>query len=261
MNVLEEIVENKRAEIVELRRTTPLEALAGACRRLQHARRPFKALFEGRSDVLIAEIKPKSPSAGVLIEKDPLDIANMYGRSAADVVSVLTDNKYFGGTLDLLKQVRARVPQAVLRKDFIIDEYQVYESALAGADALLLIAAILTLEELKRFITLGESLNLDALVEVHGEEEVETAVATGASVIGINNRDLATLKTDLNVTQRLSPLIPSGIPFISESGFETTADIGRIRRLGARGLLVGTSILQSVDPVEKIAELKRALSN
>ena len=195
----------------------------------------------------------------MLITEPPLLIADLYAKSSADVVSVLTDKKYFGGEIGLLRQVRSRVPQTILRKDFIIDEYQVYETLLAGADAFLLIANILKVDELIRLIALGKKLGLEALVEVHDKIDVEKVLAAGAEVIGINNRDLQTLQVDLAVTERLAPLISKKIPVISESGIESADHVRRVRKAGVRGILVGTSILQSDDPVEKIHELKQAL--
>jgi indole-3-glycerol phosphate synthase len=258
MNVLDEIVAHKRLEIEALKILRPLEDLQKEADGFTGERRPFRRLFD-RGSVLVAEIKPKSPSEGVLITESPLDIADLYAKSSADVVSVLTDKKYFGGDIDLLRQVRSRVPQTILRKDFIIDGYQVYETALSGADAFLLIANILKVDEIIRLIALGKKLGLDSLVEVHNQVEVEKAIAAGAEVMGINNRDLQTLQVDLGATERLTPLISKKIPVISESGIESADDVQRVRKAGVRGILVGTSILQSNNPTEKIHELKQAL--
>lgn len=257
MDKLAEIIKYKRNEIEAQKRDIPIDITVSLERPV--SRRPFRELFD-KGAVLIAEIKPKSPSAGEIISIPPLTIADAYAKSDADALSVLTDKKYFGGDLDLLKAVRARVPQAVLRKDFIIDEYQVYETHLSGADAFLLIAAALDSAQLGDLITLGKTLRLDALVEVHDERDLEKAIESGADLIGINNRNLKTLETDLAVTERLAPRIPSEIPFISESGVETSEDVKRVRSCGARGILVGTSILRSGDYIEKISELKKALT-
>src|SRR3989338_536267 len=260
MNILDEIVANKRKEIEAAKKSTPLETLRYNAEKSAQLRRPFRELFaENKAGVLIAEIKPKSPSEGELIVGSPLDVANLYAKSSADVVSVLTDEKYFGGNIELLKSVRARVSQAVLRKDFIIDEYQVYETALSSADAFLLIAAILDSEKLASLIRLGDSLGLGMLVEVHDEEDLKKSIAANNSVLGINNRDLKTLKTDTAVTEKLMKQIPAGTACVSESGIDTTDDVRRVRALGVKGILVGTSILQSPDPLAKIAELKAAL--
>lgn len=258
MNILDEIVATKRTEIEVAKRAKSPAVIEEEARAQQQTRRPFRALFE-KGPVLVAEIKPKSPSAGELIPQDPLKVVELYAKSEADVISVLTDEKYFGGSIGLLKSVRELVPKTVLRKEFIIDEYQIYDTALSGADAFLLIASILTREELVSFIELGSSLGLDSLVEVHDEDDVEKALAARANVIGINNRDLKTLKIDLATTERLAKLIPSDIPVVSESGIKTADDVRRVRAASSRGILVGTSILRSENPIEKIAELKRAL--
>ena len=258
MNVLDEIVAKKREEIAAAKAVHPLEELQKDAGTFKVERRPFRKLF-AHGPVLIAEVKPKSPSAGELISQSPLEVAELYAKSEADAVSVLTDAPYFGGSLELLKEVCARVPQPVLRKDFIIDEYQVYETFLSGADAFLLIANILTEEEIMALMRLADALGLDYLVEVHDAEDVEMALRCGAELIGINNRDLKSLKIDIETTQNLLKYIPKNIPSVSESGIETAADVRKVREWGARGILVGTSILRSSDPFQKIQELKQAL--
>lgn len=258
MNVLVEIAETKRREIAALKAARSIESLRKEAENFQLERRPFRALFE-KVPVLIAEIKPRSPTAGELIADSPLEIADMYAKSDADVISVLTDVEYFGGSNELLENVRSRVPQAILRKDFIIDEYQVYETLLLKADAYLLIASILKKGELANLIELGTKLGLDTLVEVHDEEDVTKALGAGAKIIGINNRDLKTFKIDLATTKRLMKKIPKGISVVSESGIATPGDARRMRQCGIGGILVGTSVLQSTDPIQKINELKQAL--
>ncbi len=259
MNVLDEIVAAKRLEIEVTKTAHPLEVLVKEAGTLKRERRPFTDLFKGESGALIAEIKPKSPSAGLLIDHSPLETADLYAKSEADAISVLTDSKYFGGSLELLKEVRARAPQAILRKDFIVDEYQVYETFISGADAYLLIANIVSTEKLTALLGLGAALGLDTLTEVHDEADLEKAIEAGAELIGINNRDLKTLEVDLAMTERLMRKVPKGIPVISESGISTPAQVRQVRAWGVRGILVGTSILQSSDPLEKITELKHAL--
>ena len=258
MTILDEIVAKKRLEIEAIKAARPLEVLQKEAESFKTERRSFRKLFD-RGSVLIAEIKPKSPSEGMLITEPPLDIADLYAKSSADVISVLTDKPYFGGDIELLKRVKARVPQAILRKDFIVDEYQVYETLLSGADAFLLIANILKGDELIHLIDLGKKLHMNSLVEVHNQIEVAKALAAGSEVIGINNRDLQTLQVDLAVTETLTHLIPKKIPMINESGIENAEDVRRVRKAGARGILVGTSILKSSDPLAKIHELKQAM--
>ncbi len=262
MSVLDEIVLKKRIEIESVKAARPLESLQEEAGRYTLDRRPFLDLFiASEKTVLIAEIKPKSPSAGQLIAESPLATADLYAKSEADAISVLTDLEYFGGSLELLCEVRSRVPQAIFRKDFIVDEYQIYEALLAGADAFLLIAHILEQHELAKFLALGTTLGLDTLVEVHDEEDLGKALDAGAEIIGINNRDLGTLEIDIHTTERLAKLIPAGTPLVSESGISSVADVRKVQEWGARGILVGTSILQSENPLKKIAELKAALAS
>ena len=258
MNVLDEIVANKRLEVERAIAAQPLASLEKEALAFKTERRPFRALFD-KGAVLIAEIKPRSPSAGQLIMRPPQEVAEWYAKSDADAISVLTDEKYFGGSLELLKQVRAVAPQAILRKDFIVEEYQVYETFLSGADAFLLIANTLHVEELARLVALGKRLGLEALVEVHDEEDMRKALDAKAEIIGINNRDLKTLEVDLATTERLIKLVPEGIPAVSESGIESVGDVRKVRGWGVRGILMGTAILQSSDPLGKIHELKKAL--
>jgi indole-3-glycerol phosphate synthase len=256
MNILDSILEHKRSEIAAAKARISLSQLRA--RPFAGTRPPFRKLFDTGS-VVIAEIKPKSPSAGELIHQSPLAVADLYARSAADAVSVLTDAKYFGGSLTLLSEVREHLPQPLLRKEFIVDEYQIYETAATPASAFLLIAAALTAHELRRFTELGRSLGLDALVEVHNEPELQKALDAGADLIGINNRNLQTLEIDLAVTEQLLPRIPSHIPVVSESGLQSSADVARVRSAGARGILVGTSVLRSSDPTGMINSFKAAL--
>jgi len=258
MNVLEEIVAAKREEIAIAKAARPQAELEKEAASYQTNRRPFKQLFE-RGTALIAEIKPKSPAKGELIGGSPLDIADLYEKSEADAISVLTDERFFGGSIELLKQVRARVHQPILRKDFIVDEYQIYETLLSGADAFLLIADVLTAENMTKLMSMGTALGLDYVLEVHDKEDIEMALNTGAELLGINNRDLKSLEIDISTTEKLLKHVPKNIPVISESGIETAADVRRVRSWGVRGILVGTSILQSSDPLEKIRELKAAL--
>lgn len=246
-------------ELETLKAIRPLKSLQEEAGNFKPEKRPFRALFE-KGRVLMVEIKPRSPSVENLISDSPLSIADLYAKSNADVISVLTDAKYFGGSVELLRQVRARVPQAILRKDFIVDEYQVYETFLLPADAYLLIASLLTDSELAHLIKLGASLGLDALVEVRDEKDIAKALRAGACIIGINNRDLMTFYTDISVTEKLMKSMPQNTFVISESGIMTPKDAERVRKCGISGILVGTSVLLSKDPVKMINELKEALT-
>lgn len=260
MNVLDRIVQTKKSEIHALQMAMPIEEVMAAATSAPSTRHPFRALFDTQN-VLIAEVKPKSPSAGTLIESSPLETAEIYAQSEADAISVLTDKEYFGGSLQLLDKVSEIVTQPILRKDFIIDPYQVYETALTDASAFLLIAAILSADEMRNLRSLGKQFGLDTITEVHTEAELETALESDADLIGINNRNLQTLEIDLAMTERLASQIPASIPFISESGIENAVDVARVRAAGAKGILVGTSILRASDPLAAVTSLSRALKN
>lgn len=203
---------------------------------------------------LIAEIKRASPSKGVIREDfDPLRIAEQYHEAGADALSVLTDTPYFQGKPEHLTDARTRVPLPVLRKDFIIDTYQIYESRVLGADAILLIVAALPDRALLFDLrTLAESLEMDALVEVHDEWELETAVESGATLIGVNNRDLRTFDVSLETTLRLLRYFPNEATCVSESGIETADDVRRLHAAGVHALLVGETLMRAADPVATV---------
>ncbi len=210
---------------------------------------------------LIAEVKKASPSAGVICKDfDPVRIARQYEAAGADCLSVLTDEKFFQGSLEYLKQIRATVKLPLLRKDFIIDERQILEAVEWGADAILLITAILSDAQLKHFHTLATEAGLAALVEVHDEAELERALAAGANLIGVNNRDLKTFKVDLGTTERLADRLrkaPGGAEkiLVAESGIHTRADVQRLAQCGAQAILVGESLMKHADIQSKVAEL------
>lgn len=257
MDILFKIKHHKLIEIKRLKTKLPLKELK--TRVLAHHRpiRSFAKILSGKNAMsVIAEIKSKSPSAGRLIKGSPLSVAKLYAKSKADAVSVLTDKKYFGGSIKLIKQIKQIVNRPVIRKDFIVDEYQVYESASAGADAVLLIAAILSKGRLKSLYALAKSLGLDSLVEIHDEKDLKKALAAGAEIIGINNRDLKIMKTDLNTTVKLIKSIPKNKIVISESGIESPEQVKFLRKIGVRAILVGTSILKSKNPIKLINNFK-----
>lgn len=205
---------------------------------------------------IIAEVKKASPSKGVIrSDFSPLEIAKSYEGSGAAALSVLTEEKFFHGSLSYLTLIKDKVGIPVLRKDFILDEFQVYESRAAGADAVLLIVNILDKVDLKRFIELTKTLGMAPLVEVHTEVELTAALEAGADIIGINNRDLTTFTTDIETTRRLAPLVPDGRIVISESGINNRDDIMELKRLGVSAFLVGTALMREVDEAKKLREL------
>ena len=261
MNILTNIIAHKKKELaLQKRRLSPakMRALAAACR---VARRSFRKALEGKPFALIAEVKLKSPSRGTLSRATAESVAKLYAKSGAAAVSVLTDKRYFNGSLENLMKVRAICPEPVLRKDFLIDPYQVYESYLAGADAVLLIVAALSERKLAELLRLTEKLGMDALVEVHSEAELSRAHKAGARIIGINNRDLKTLTVDLGTTETLMKSARKGRIYVSESGIGSEHDALRVRTAGVRAILVGSSIVTARNPRAKIRELSLPTSS
>ena len=254
--ILERILAAKREEVARRRQATPLAALVDAAKAQAPARGFRQALARPGPVRIIAEVKRRSPSKGALREDlDPAALARAYHMGGADAVSVLTDEPFFGGSAADLEAARAAVPLPVLRKDFIIDPYQVYEARAWGADAVLLIAAALREDQLRELLTLAGELGMDALVEVHTAGELEMALATGAQLIGINNRDLRTFITRLEVTLELAAKIPPGPVVVSESGIQSRADVERLAAAGVHAILVGESLVKSPDPLQAVAGL------
>jgi indole-3-glycerol phosphate synthase len=244
MNVLSEIVARKRERVREAKnRANP------------HA---FRRALQKDGINIIAEFKRRSPSKGVIREgANPSEIARAYEAGGAVAMSVLTEEDYFAGSLDDLCQVKSTVNLPVLRKDFIVDEYQVYESAAAGADAILLIVAALDDERLARLRGLAEDeLQMDALVEVHSSDEMKRAVACGAKLIGVNNRDLRTFEVSLETSLSLAREAPSEALFISESGLNNSADLRRLYDAGYRGFLIGETLMRAEDPAAALRSFR-----
>ena len=257
MSFLDAIVRDKRAELEERRGAVPRASLEARCRPLPPPRDLEEALRPRAGGVrLIAEVKKASPSRGVLAEAlDPVALARQYARHGADAISVLTDAKYFQGSLEGLTAIRGAVEVPLLRKDFTLDEYQLWEARAAGADAVLLIVAILEPAQLRDLLQSAKGLNLSALVECHTSAEVETALAAGAGIVGLNNRDLRTFETRLETTLELLPLIPPGPIVVSESGFFTGAEVRRVVTAGVHAVLVGEGLVRTPDVGAKIREL------
>jgi indole-3-glycerol phosphate synthase len=253
MNLLSEIVSSKRRRVDQAKKLVSLEQMRALAAEAHEDAKPhalLKALSDESKINIIAEFKRRSPSKGeIRRDADPLIIARAYESAGAAAVSVLTEEDYFGGSLDDLRAVRETVSLPILRKDFIFDEYQAYESAAAGTDAVLLIVAALDDEVLVRLRRIIEDdLGMDALVEVHTADEMKRANTCGAKIIGVNNRDLQTFTVSLETSVQLAPLAPKGSTLISESGIGTAADIGCLRAIGYRGLLIGESLMRADDP-------------
>ena len=253
--ILDDIVAVKRREVADGKKATPLAVLETTIGEMPPTRDFRRALADGAC-AIIAEVKRRSPSRGVIrADFDPVVIAGEYEKNGAAAVSVLTDATFFGGSNGDLTAVKKAISLPVLRKEFIIDPWQIHETRAIGADALLLIAAILEESELREYRELAASLGLASLVEVHDRRELETALAVGAEIIGINNRDLKTFQVDLGTTLRLRREIPSGTKVISESGIRTAEEVRRLKDAGIDGILVGEILMRASDPGTKIREL------
>ena len=260
--ILDEIVRWKRQEIAHLKHLRPLEEVvddAASAPSLPDLATALRA--PGVS--LIAEVKQASPSRGVLrADVDPARLAATYAAHGASAVSVLTDRRYFQGKLGHLSAVKSALsrrqpPLPVLRKDFIVDPYQVYEARAAGADAILLIVAALQPGELDDLYRLTRNLGMSALVEVHDEDELDLALRIGPRIIGVNNRDLRTFEVSLDTTARLRPFVPDEVVLVSESGVHTRADVERLAAIGADAVLVGEALVRADDVGRKVQELVR----
>jgi len=251
VTVLDEILAEKRRELEAAQARVAPAALAARARATSAPTRGFRRalLARGAGPRVIAELKRRSPSKGeIRPDFDPVAIARAYEAGGAAALSVLTDERFFGGSLAILEQVRAATRLPLLRKDFVLDAYQIDEARVAGADAVLLIVAALAPAEVARLREHAVGLGLDVLVEIHDEAELDVAKGAGADLIGINNRDLRTFETDLGVTERLAKRVPEGALVVAESGIHSRADLARLERAGAAAFLVGESLMREPDP-------------
>lgn len=256
--ILDKIVADVLTELEGKKKRLPLRELEKMALK-QPPALDFAAVLRGDSVRLIAEVKKASPSKGVIREDfNPVDIARIYAENGAAAISVLTETKYFLGSLDYLRPIKKELvdkPVPLLRKDFIIDPYQVYEARAYGADSLLLIAAILKPDKLSAFLQLSHKLGMMCLVEVHNEPELEIALNSKAKIIGINNRDLNTFSVDLNTTAKIRALIPSNHIVVSESGIKTREDMKKLKNWGVDAALIGEALMSAPDIAAQLKEL------
>lgn len=256
--ILDEIMAYRRQELPKDKRSVPLADLR-ALASVAEPPRNFRQALKQPGVTLIAECKKASPSKGLMVPNyDPVALAKDYESAGAGAISVLTDRRYFQGSLSDLRDVKEAVKVPVLRKDFIFDPYQLYESRAAGADAVLLIASVLQGGELIDLLSLTRELKMEALVEVHHAQELERVLSLKPRVMGINNRNLQTFKVDFENTRRLRALIPEEIAAVAESGIKTADDVAKMAELGVDAMLVGQSLVKSGDPFAKAKELVRA---
>ena len=254
--MLDEIVATKQLEVEEAKGRLPFEDLKAHLASYMPERSFRKSINVPGKLSLIAEIKRKSPSKGMLRERfDPIRLGQEMERAGASALSVLTDEAYFGGSLDYLRDVKTFTGVSVLRKDFIVDSYQVYEAAFYQADAVLLIIRVLTDEQLFQCMQAADKLGIEPLVEVHSEQELKIALSAGAHVIGINHRDLRTFKVDTTLTEKLISKIPAGKTVVAESGLQKPEEVKRMKELGVHAVLIGEALMTSPDPAAKIKEL------
>ncbi len=255
--ILARIVDHKRAEPAPtLAQRAEIERRAAERAATPALHRDFRAALTRTRPAILAEIKKASPSQGIFADRfDPASIARTYARGGAAALSVLTDREFFQGSLSDLEAARSAVEIPVLRKDFTIDEFQIVEAAAHGADAILLIAALLGESEMRRFRELAAGFGIAALVEVHDADELDAALASGAEIIGVNNRNLHTFEVALETSLRLAAKIPAGIVKVSESGIHSSADIRRLSAAGYHAFLVGEHLMKSSDPAAALREL------
>ncbi|TET52744.1 MAG: indole-3-glycerol phosphate synthase TrpC [Anaerolineales bacterium] len=253
--ILDEIVAWKREEVARAKSERPLELVREQAAQASPVR-DFEAAMRARGVSLVAEVKRASPSKGLLRpDLDPASLAREYESSGASAISVLTDERFFQGHLDHLRDVRQSAELPVLRKDFLLESYQVFEARAAGADAVLLITAALEQGELEDMLRIATDLGMAALVEAHDEREMERALSAGPRIIGVNNRDLRTFVVDLATTERLRSMVPEDVLLIAESGIRTRADVERMVAVGVDAVLVGEALLRSADVGAKVREL------
>ena len=265
MDILHEIAEKTKERIAEKEREIPLSEIRSEAEKMPaNTRFPFEGalkLYVGNpklSDVVfICEVKKASPSKGIIAEDFPyLQIAQDYEKAGAAAISCLTEPFWFKGSDNYLREIAANVNIPVLRKDFTVNDYMIYEAKTLGASAVLLICSILSEQQLSEYLGLAHSLGLSALVEAHNEAEIETAVKIGAKIIGVNNRDLKTFNVDVNNAAHLRDLVPRDRIFVSESGVKTAEDVENIRKYGANAVLIGETLMRAPDKKAKLDELR-----
>ena len=258
--ILDDIVEKRREQLEREKENFPLEDMKEMALNSRRVSLDFKAALKADGISIISEVKKASPSRGIISEDfRPTEQAKAYEEAGADAISCLTEEHFFKGADKYLADIRASVNLPILRKDFIFDEYQIYEAKVLGADAVLLIAAILSEVKLLKLSRLAASLGLFCLTEVHNEEELQKVIRCKCDIIGINNRDLKTFHVDLNTTKRLAKLVPYDAVLVSESGMKNGDDIKEVKEYGADAVLIGETLMRSGDIKNTINELRGSL--
>lgn len=256
--ILDEIAEKTKERVAEQKKHISLEEMKEKAEKMEkNTGFPFKRALQTEDIAFICEVKKASPSKGVIAEDFPyVEIAKEYEEAGAAAISVLTEPYYFQGSNTYLTEITQNVHIPVLRKDFTVDEYMIYEAKVIGASCILLICAILDQKTLNQYLELAHSLGLSVIVEAHDEEEVKMALASGAKIIGVNNRDLKTFTVDINNSARFRKMVPEDVVFISESGIKTAQDIQKLRENGTNAVLIGETFMRSSDKKKALQELR-----
>ncbi|MBR4777951.1 MAG: indole-3-glycerol phosphate synthase TrpC [Lachnospiraceae bacterium] len=257
MNILEEIASYAKLRVAEAKKQISLDEMAQKALSMQKGDFAFEKVLSKPGLSFICECKKASPSKGIIAEDFPyLDIAKEYETAGADAISVLTEPKWFLGKNEYLKEISVAVDIPIIRKDFTVDEYMIYEAKVLGASAVLLIVSILSTEQIKKYIGICDELGLSALVECHDAAEIETAVSCGARIIGVNNRNLKDFSVDIELSKQLRDAVPDGITFVSESGVKGPDDIKLVKATGANAVLIGEALMRATDKREMLACFK-----
>ncbi len=260
MTILDQLAEHARERVAEAKKKIPLEEIKRQALLMPKGNFAFENALGKPGISFICECKKASPSKGLIAPDFPyLQIAKEYEEAGADCISVLTEPKWFLGSDEYLKEITNAVSIPCLRKDFTVDEYMIYEAKMLGASSVLLICSILSEEEIREYICLCDELGLSALVEAHDEAEVFAAVKAGARIIGVNNRNLKDFSVNTDNSARLCELIPKDVLFVSESGVSSAGDVAKLREIGADAVLIGETLMRSVDKISKLAELRGVL--
>ena len=262
MTILDQLAAHARERVAADRAENSLDVLQEQCRTLGRGKgERFRSALEKPKLSFLCEVKKASPSKGIIAPDFPyLDIARDYETAGADAISCLTEPKWFLGSDQIFREIREAVDTPMLRKDFTVDEYQLYQARLLGADCVLLICALLDTKTLARYLTICDDLGLSALVEAHDEKEIASAVAAGASIIGVNNRNLKDFSVNFDNAARLRDRIPSGVLYVAESGVHRPEDVSAVRSLGADGVLIGEALMRAKDKGAMLAAFREAAS-